>query len=461
MREEWVLVYFVTGYDIELLQLVEELDFLQPTHQFLFRVIVTFITHFKSLPTPEVVLEGFKEVSKNRLTPGEVQQAVTFFTEWANCDWNEGNRKYVEAEILKWTKRRRAQRLIQRASRFIAEGRVDSIPALLKHLSTVEKSQGVIDLRDAPESRIKTWSSLRQRKGVQTPFALGSFTSVYPKEVALIIAPPKLGKSFLLNWVGAHAIVASKARVMHFTLEMPALEVAMRYDLNFVNQYGQVNPKVTEATYLDNSQLVKRYLDYFLQEPAQLKLIDIPSNQATFSVLEARYDQVCDTVGHNFDLVLIDYANLIKSENVKDRSKLYSVGTDVFEWLHDFAKEKNVAVWTIARTTRDAMKSQEANALKRGMKERVRGSQVGHSYAIIYDCDHIVTMSDLTEFEDVQERKSRIFDISLDYSRRCSSFYGFQVEIHYPTVVFYHPPVSKVSRALTAKRYPESKGKVI
>jgi len=454
MKEEWVLVYFVTGYDYELLSLIEELDFILPANQFLFRAISSFIKRFKSLPSPDLVYEDFKKLSRQKLTNDEVQQAITFFKEWSECNWDEGNRKYIEDEILKWLKRRRAVRVIQRASGLISDEKVDLIPPLIKQLASIEKSTEVIDLSQSPEKRIEEWIALRQQKGISTPFVLGAFNSVYPKEVALIIAPPKIGKSFLLNWIGAHAIVTNKAKVIHFTLEMPALEVAMRYDLNFVNQFAQVSPKISVNSYLDNQQVVRNCLEFFLQPPAMLKLVDVPSKRATFSLIESKYDQVCDMIGQNFDLVLIDYANLIKSENIKDRSKLFSVGTDVFEWLHDFAKEKDVVVWTIARTTREAMRMQEVNRQKKGLKERVRGSQIGHSYAIIYDCDHVITMSDLTEFEDDKAKESRIFDISLDYSRRCSSYYGFQIELHYPTVVFYHPPITKLSK-VSSMSYPE------
>ena len=460
MKEEWVLVYFVTVYDPELLQLVEELDFFQPVNQFLFRAISQLIRKYKALPHPEIVLETFKKLSFQKLTTEETRQAIEFFNEWANCSWGEGDRKYIEESILKWLKQRRAQRILQKASQLISTDKVDSIPSLVKSLSRIEKSSEVIDLLASTESRIKEWQLMRQQFGIPTPFTLGAFSFVLPGEVALIIAPPKIGKSFLLNWVGAHAIVVGKVKVAHFTLEMPAVEVAMRYDLNLVNQYGQSPLKLTEENYANNIPVVQKYLSYFLRPPALLKLIDIPSKRATFSVLEAKYDQLCDVIGDTFNLVLIDYANLIKSENIKDRSKLYSIGTDVFEWLHDFAKEKKVAVWTIARTTREAMRMQEANRQKKGLKERVKGSQIGHSYAIIYDCDHVVTISDLTQFEDAQVRKSRIFDISLDYSRRCSSYYGFQVELHYPTVTFFSPPISKISRASSTvhDKYPEANG---
>jgi len=456
MKEVWVLVYFVTVLDVELLQLVEEQDFIQPTHQFLFRAIRDLIRRYKTLPHPEVVLNAFKEVSQQKLTPEEIQLASEFFTEWAECSWQEGDRKYVEEKVLTWLKQRRAQRYIQKASQLLVSGKVESLPSLFKKLSTLEKSSEIVDLVDTTSERIREWQHLRQQMGVPVPFELGSFRTVLPKEVALLIAPPKIGKSFLLNWIGAHALVVGKAKVVHFTLEMSAIEVAMRYDLNLVNQFGQSPVRITEENYANNVELIEKYLRFFLQPPATLKLVDIPSKRATFSAIEAKYEQLCDAMGDSFNLVLIDYANLIKSENIRDRSKLYSVGTDVFEWLHDFAKEKNVALWTIARTTREAMKMQEANRLKKGLKERVKGSQIGHSYAIIYDCDHVVTISDLTQFEDATVRKSRIFDISLDYSRRCSSFYGYQVELYYPTVTFYSPPITKVERT-ASNLYPEAR----
>lgn len=457
MKEVWVLVYFVTVRDVELLLMVEEQDFVQPVYQFLFRAIRDLILQYKTLPHPEVVLNAFKEISQQKLTPEELQLASEFFTEWSECTWQEGDRKYIAEEILKWVKFRRAQRYLQKASQLLTKGKVDQLPSLFKNLAILEKSTGVLDLSDDISKRIEHWQSLRQRLGVPTPFELGTFRFVLPGEVALIIAPPKVGKSYLLNWIGAHALVVGKVKVIHFTLEMPAIEVAMRYDLTLVNQFGQSPLRISEENYAKNATLIERYLKYFLRPPAALKLVDIPSKRASFSAIEAKYDQLCDVIGDSFDLVLIDYANLIKSENISDRSRLYAVGTDVFEWLHDFAKEKNVALWTIARTTREAMKMQEANRLKSGLKERVKGSQIGHSYAIIYDCDHVITMSDLTQFTESAVLASRIFDISLDYSRRCSSYYGCQVELHYPTATFYCPPITKIDKAKIPRSFPESR----
>ena len=456
MKEDWVLLYFVQVYDPELRDLINISDFKIPAYQFLFKALSVLLFTYKQLPSPEIVLNKFKEVATGRLTPEEVQDVLPFFENWSKITWNDGDFKYIRDEILKWIKKRHAEQMLHEATELVNSGSVDKLPSLFRPLSSIESDSQVLDQLSSLDKRFDEWQILRQRRGISIPFELGMFKTILPKEVGLILAPPKIGKSFVLTWCGAHAIVVNQAKVVHFTLEMTGVDVGMRYDLMFTNQFGGNPERITNETYFQNRETIRKYLNTFLQS-SRLKIVDIPSNKATTSYIESKYEQICDREGTQFDLIILDYANLVKSIHIKDASKLYSVGTDIFEWLHDFAKSYNVAIWTVARSTRDAMKIQESNQLKNKMKSRIRGSHVGHSYAIIYDCDHILTLSDLTRFEEGVSRSNRIFELSLDYSRRCSSFYGYQVELFYPTAMFFSPPISKVESASqsTAQPYTE------
>jgi len=436
MDDIGVLLYFVTYLDWDLLAKTKKEDFDLAIIQLLFDLVARYETRYKTLPRPDFLVDELKSNLRGRLTSVESSYVVQFFERWMEQSYSPEDQPYLADKVVQWLKRKRVTRLIRQADSLLKRGDVDKISDIAKGISYIDRqSAPIVNHTSALQERMKAWKRAYTKAGVPSPLALGQFTFLLPGEVGAICAPPKIGKTFFLIWMGSYAVVNAQARVLHFTLEMSAMEIGIRYDLTFANQFGMRSICVSD--YGMRYQEIEPIVSSFLQPPAVLLQVDVSSYAATPTLLESKFDQACSTLGSKPDVVLLDYLNLVHSERVRDQSHLFSVGADIIEWLHSFAKENQVAVWTVARASREGIRAQET------VGARLKGSDIGQSYAFLYGLDHVVVLSDVTKGDAASNRSSTILDVSLVYSRRCPPFYGLKVEIDYPYSRFFVPPRSR------------------
>ena len=436
MDDMMVLLYFVSYLDWDLLTKTKKEDFDLVVTQLLFDLIVKYETKYKALPRPDFLVDELKTALQGRLTSIEASYIVQFFERWMEQSYSSEDQPYLADKVVQWLKRKRVTRLIRQADSLLKRGDVDKISDIAKGISHIDRqSAPIVNHAHALHERMEAWKRAYTEAGVPSPLTLGQFTFLLPGEVGAICAPPKIGKTFFLIWIGSYAIVNAQSRVLHFTLEMSAVEIGIRYDLTFANQFGMKSIRVND--YGTKHQEIEPIVSSFLQPPAVLLQVDVSSYAATPTLLESKFDQACSALGAKPDVVLLDYLNLVHSERVRDQSRLFSVGADIIEWLHSFAKENQVAVWTVARASREGIRAQET------VGTRLKGSDIGQSYAFLYGLDHVVILSDVTRRNDASDRSSTILDVSLVYSRRCPPFYGLKVEIDYPYSRFFVPPRSR------------------
>jgi len=437
MDDIGVLLYFVTYLDWDLLTKTKKEDFDLAITQLLFDLVVKYEMRYKALPQPDFLVDEMKSSLRGGLSSVEADYVVRFFERWMEQTWNSKDQPYLADKVVQWLKRKRVTRLVRQADTLLERGDVDKIANMAKGISYIDRqSTPIVNHALTLKERLDAWKRVYTKSGVPSPLALGQFTFLLPGEVGAICAPPKIGKTFFLVWIGSHAVVCAQSKVLHFTLEMSAVEVGIRYDLTFANQFGMKS--INSSEYGMKYSEIYPIVSSFLQPPAALLQVDVSSYAATPTLLESKFDQVCSALGSKPDVILLDYLNLVHSERVRDQSRLFSVGADIIEWLHSFAKENQVAIWTVARASREGIRAQEL------VGSKLKGSDIGQSYAFLYGLDHVVLLSDVLGGKEPDGcRSSTILDVSLVYSRRCPPFYGLKVEIDYPYSRFFAPPRSR------------------
>ncbi len=162
--------------------------------------------------------------------------------------------------------------------------------------------------------------------------------------LGMIVAPPGRGKSTFLCNVGFNNLITTTKRVVvHISMEMSAEDIVRKYDDRIVHGVSHIkNTRPDELEerltsrirkYIRGTLLVKRYFT---------RSVGASTFRGYLNVLAAN--------GYKPDVVLIDYADIVKAERRMgvDRHEQASI----YEDLRTLAGEFDCAVWTASQTNR-------------------------------------------------------------------------------------------------------------
>jgi len=186
-----------------------------------------------------------------------------------------------------------------------------------------------------------------------------------PGELGVFVAPAGIGKSWGLVNAAANAVKAGK-NVIHYTLELNGAYVGLRFDSVFTGIAAQnlkfyqedIKAKVDELT----GDLVIKYF---------------PTKTATVNTLKAHLER-CTMLGKKPDLVIVDYADLLRGNGKEIRHEL----GNIYEDLRGMAGEYEVPIWTASQANRSALDDDVIGAEK-----------IAESYSKIMTADFVLSLS--------------------------------------------------------------------
>ena len=186
-------------------------------------------------------------------------------------------------------------------------------------------------------------------------------------ELGVIVAPAGIGKSWTLQALGANAVAKGKT-VIHYTLELNAQYVGLRYDTiisgqptgNLQYYKEEVQQKISK---LKGELIIKYY----------------PTRTASVNTLTAHLQQ-CEMRGIKPDLVIVDYADIMKSTQ-HFNEKRHQLG-HIYEELRGMAGEFEVPLWTASQANRSALEEDVIGAEK-----------VSEDYSKVMTADFVMSMS--------------------------------------------------------------------
>jgi archaellum biogenesis ATPase FlaH len=163
-----------------------------------------------------------------------------------------------------------------------------------------------------------------------------------PKELGLILAPYKRGKSLMLQWL-AIAYVLQRLNVLYVTLENPQSSVEDRMDsivthipIKVLSEY----PGLATQRFTRFKNMVHR----------QLKIYDGTMGGVTVPLLEQILLSERDK-GFLVDALIVDYDDEIKAV-VKQKDRRFEFA-DIYRDLRQMTARHNLITWTAAQTQRD------------------------------------------------------------------------------------------------------------
>ena len=188
-------------------------------------------------------------------------------------------------------------------------------------------------------------------------------------ELGIIVAPAGAGKSWVLSALGANALKKGKT-VIHYTLELNKIYTALRYD-SIITGYDN-----------SNLQLYKNEIETRVKNlPGKLIVESYPTKTASTYTIKSHLDR-CIALGNSPDIIIVDYADLLKGHNKELRFEL----KQIYEGLRTIASEYNCPVWTASQSNRTSLDA-----------EVITADMIAEDYSKIAIGDFILSLSRRSE----------------------------------------------------------------
>ena len=192
-------------------------------------------------------------------------------------------------------------------------------------------------------------------------------------ELGVLVAPAGIGKTWCLQALGAHLVKCGKT-VVHYTLELNANYVGLRYDTVFSG-----TPTANIKYYKDDVQKVIDGLD------GKLIIKYYPTRSATVNTLSAHLKQM-EIQEIKPDAVIVDYADILKPTTFY-KEKRHATG-ETYEHLRGMAGEFEIPVWTASQANRSSLE-----------EEVIDASKVAEDYSKVMTADFVMSISRKVEYK--------------------------------------------------------------
>ena len=322
--------------------------------------IQEYFEEYKSSPTLEVMKVKMEKIDNDVLKTQIVQHLKDAwkFTEAQDLE-------YIKDQALDFCKNQEIKRAILQSVELLKSGRYDEIKT---NIDNAMKAGADKDIGHEYMTSIEERYTEAVRHVQPTPWdVINELTDggLGKGELGVMVAPAGIGKSWALMNVGADAVKKGKT-VLHYTLELNEAYVGLRYD--------------SVITGIANQNL-KHYQEDIKEQLEKLKgeLIIKHYPTKTVSVMGLRaHVEKCIMQGKKPDVIIVDYADLIRGHGQEKRHELEGI----YEDLRGMAGEYEIPVWTASQANRSALEEDVIDA-----------SKVSESYGKVMVADFVLSLS--------------------------------------------------------------------
>jgi replicative DNA helicase len=329
-------------------------------NSWIMEVILEHFREYKTPPTKDVLKVKVTDIDNDVLKTAVLEQLKEVFRYMESDDLT-----FVKDEILRFCKNQEIKRAIMDSVNLLKMGNYDEIKT---KIDGAMKAGADTDIG----LEYKNDVAVRYQEAARDTMTTGWDViddlmdgGLAPGELGVVMAPAGIGKSWLLINIGANAMKSGK-NVIHYTLELNENYVGQRYD-----------SVVTGI----NAQNLKNY-----QEDIQDKMDSIqgdlvikyyPTKSVGVMGIKAHIEKTI-MLGNNPDLVIVDYADLLKV-NQKDKHEALE---ELYEDLRGMAGEYEVPVWTATQANRSALE-----------EDVIEADKIASSYGKVMVSDFLMSLS--------------------------------------------------------------------
>ncbi len=350
-------------------QFLEQIqDILEPkffesdSNNWLCKEIKKYFNKYKKLPTLDALKVIIDNDTEDILRVSIVEDLKNAFKHFEATDLD-----FVQEKALDFCKNQKIKDAIVVSVDLLQSGNYEEIKRLVDEAlkAGTERDIGHVYMEQFEERYQES-----SRQTVKTPWeVVNDLTDggLGPGELGVVVAPAGIGKSWVLQAIGAGAIKNGMS-VVHYTLELNESYTGLRYDSIFSGFASQnlkfhkdeVKSKLDD---LDGNLVVKYY----------------PTKTASVQTLSAHLQRMI-TLGTKVDMVILDYGDLLRDIN-NNKEVRHALG-NIYEDLRGLAGEYEIPVWTASQANRSALE-----------EDVIQAEKVAESYQKVMTADFVVSLS--------------------------------------------------------------------
>lgn len=323
---------------------------------------IQYYNTYTKAPSYLVIETEIKSLKKqDSIFSEELQNFITFSKNYQSAE----DLGYVQTKAIDFCKNQALKLAIRNSIPLLEDNDYDGIKALIDEAYKLGYSRDIghvykddFEKRYAEDSRLTVptpWIPINNI--VQGGLAKG--------ELGIVVAPSGAGKSWVLASLGAHAVSEGKT-VIHYTLELNKIYTSLRYDSIFSG--------VTSENLSLHKESVREKITNL---SGTLVVEDYPQKSASINTLRGHLNR-CISKGVIPDLIVVDYADLLKGVGKEVRNELNQIYTS----LRALASEYSCPVWTASQSNRSSIE-----------EEIIQANRISEDYSKIFTGDFIFSLS--------------------------------------------------------------------
>ena len=357
--------------DVKFLEQVSEITkaefFESDANKWIVNSVLDYFNEYRSIPTMEVFMIKVGVVEDKILIQTTIEQLKNVYLQVGSTDL-----EYVKKEYLTFCKNQKVKDALLKSVDLLKIGQYDKIIDIMNAASKVgvESDLGLdyienfeLIMEDVKRNSVSTgWNVIDELMDG----GLG------PGELGVVMAPSGIGKTWFLSKIACEAM-RNGMNVLHYSLELSENYVGQRY--------------TTILTGIQTSEHKERK-DEIIRKiktvPGRVRIKYYPPQYASSKTLAAHIEKL-KASGYNPNLIIIDYADLLKSSD-RGRDGAYAELGGIYEELRGLSGTTLIPIWTATQTNRAAIEH-----------EIIGADSVGDSYKKVQTADFIMSVSRKTK----------------------------------------------------------------
>lgn len=365
----------------QIVNLIKPDYFEYPSHARLFLTIQEYFNKYGKLPNDDFIVQEVKSNLGKNETASDYDDEIHYIN---NLDKSTtSNPEYILDIVESFAKKEAMKAAIADSISLVKEDRMDEVEALVKKALLINRDvdTGQNYFSDLASRWDRTFNAKKEDKYRTFLPAINKSLEggLGAKELAMVVAPPGVGKSLFLVNQGVQSMIEGR-KVLYVSLEMSEDKIAQRFDsvMTMIPQF-----KLREAS---NHMSVKERLEIFKKEfpGSELVIKEFPTGQASANTLRNLLVQLRNYNDFEPDVVIIDYLELMRS--VREVQQEYHAQQRIAEEVRGIAMEYGVLVWTATQTNRQGR-----------MVKVITDAELGDSYGKIRTCDFAISLNQTEE----------------------------------------------------------------
>lgn len=378
MQVEDTLQFYGSGFQNKVLAvLMKDRAFLQQVHdiidprffssesaQWIARTTLDYFNKYKSPPTLEVLKVELDQIDIDMLKTTVVEN-IREVLKYAEAE----DSQFIKDKTLDFCKNQKLKGAILKSVELLKSGKYDEIKA---GIDEAMKAGSDKDIGHEYLDNIAARFTENKRNTIPTPWDIindvmdGGLGS---GEMGVFVAPAGIGKSMALVNIAADAVKRG-LNVVYYTLELADTYVGARFDSYYTGIPSQDlkfhQQEVEEALTKIKGNLVIKYY---------------PTKTATVNTIAAHIDK-CIMQGVKPDIILIDYADLLRDTGAKGSVRNDIMLGNIYEDLRGLAGTHQIPIYTASQANRSALE-----------EDVIEADKIAESYAKVMVADFVVSLS--------------------------------------------------------------------